>query len=536
MALESLHRDAHLGVHLDATKLTIGNAAFSRGSIAVTANGRTFDARVRLEAPDGFGDVRLNGALAWGASVAPEIDASRPMELAFDAKNLQLAAAKPFLEGTFAELDGAIDADVRARAKLAEKTGEISGRVALSKGVFEIPAIGSELRDAHAQITMHPWGTLRFDDVGAAGVTGRLSAHGTATLEGLRFVAASAHLEVPRNEPLPITVEGTSLGEASGTIDAKAQMAEEGRRVDVTLAVPSLHVELPQSTSHQVQSLDPDKTIQVGVHRPDGRFVLVALGPPQQARPEGAPRLHVAINLGRDVDIRRDHTLKLPLTGTPVVDVADTARLSGEITLLAGGEVEVQGKRFKIEKGTVNFTGQEPENPIVVATATYDAPDGTRVFADFTGPMKTGKVVLRSEPQHSPDEILAILLFGSPEGAFGAEQPPGRSEGAAAAATGLAGNFVAQGLNRALAGITGVELATRVDTSQAGNPRPELLVQVAKNVAIEAEYNLGTPGPGQNPDRTLLKIDWRFVRRWLLETTIGDKGSSWVDVLWNYRY
>ena len=56
--------------------------------------------------------------------------------------------------------------------------------------------------------------------------------------------------------------------------------------------------------------------------------------------------------------------------------------------------------------GTVNFTGQPTDNPVVVATAAYDSPDGTKGFADFVGPVKTGKLTLRSEPPHTTTRPL----------------------------------------------------------------------------------------------------------------------------------
>jgi translocation and assembly module TamB len=75
-----------------------------------------------------------------------------------------------------------------------------------------------------------------------------------------------------------------------------------------------------------------------------------------------------------------------------------------------------------------------------------------------------------------------------------------------------------------------------VDTSNAQNPRPEVGVQVARDVRVQVAYNLGLPAPGENPDRTLLVIDWRFLRKWSLSTTIGDRGSSIIDLLWQHRY
>jgi hypothetical protein len=44
------------------------------------------------------------------------------------------------------------------------------------------------------------------------------------------------------------------------------------------------------------------------------------------------------------------------------------------------------------------------------------------------------------------------------------------------------------------------------------------------------------PAPGEPRDTTLLTIDWRFKPRWSLETTVGDAGSDFLDLLRRHRY
>ena len=43
------------------------------------------------------------------------------------------------------------------------------------------------------------------------------------------------------------------------------------------------------------------------------------------------------------------------------------------------------------------------------------------MYADYRGRAKNGKLTLRSEPPLSQDEILSLLLFGTPDGSFGAD-------------------------------------------------------------------------------------------------------------------
>ena len=163
---------------------------------------------------------------------------------------------------------------------------------------------------------------------------------------------------------------------------------------------------------------------------------------------------------------------------------------------------------------------------MVVATAAYEAPDGTKVFADFVGPVKTGKLTLRSEPQLGQNEILALLLFGSSDGTFGQSAPPGQQGNDGTQAASLAGGVVTQGLNKAISGVTSVEVQTKVDTQESGDPRPEVEVALSREVSATIVYNLGVPPPGQNPDDTLLLVNWRFHKNYSAEATVGDKGTS----------
>ena len=101
----------------------------------------------------------------------------------------------------------------------------------------------------------------------------------------------------------------------------------------------------------------------------------------------------------------------------------------------------------------------------------------------------------------------------------------------AAAAAGAA----TQPLNRALdsLGIAG-GISTKIDTSQV-IPRPEVEVQNARDISIQVAWVLGTPPPGVN-DTTYVTLNWHFLRQWSLETTVGDAGTSVLDVVWRHRY
>jgi translocation and assembly module TamB len=534
IGIADLHRAASLDADLDLRGVTLSRTTLPRGKVRVTMKGGALAASARLDQADGFAEARATGAIAWGEQFAPSLDLARPVDITLRAKNFRADAAKPFVQGTVSELDGRIDTDAKIHVEPGGEDGRMDGAVVLRDGVIEVPQIGERFHAVRGSAVIRPWGTVRIDGVSAEAPTGRLTASAQAVMRGLRLDRAIAKVSIRRGESIPIAVEGVPFGRAYGDVTACAQMSPDGRRLDLDVDVPSLHVDLPRATAHAVQRLEPDETIRIGV-RAGGAFVPIPLGPPEAPRSPSDLAVHATVTLGDDVEVKRDPTIDIFAEGRTRIDVTDRAHVSGEIRLVRG-KLELQGKQFTVDHGVVSFVGDEPSDPEIVATAFWDGPDGTRVLADYTGRVSSGRLSLRSEPELSQDQILALILFGSPNGSFGAEPPPGREESAQAKAASMAGGLVTQGLNKAISGITGADITTRVDTSSANDPQPEIAMQLSKSVSARIGYKLGVPAPGENPDRTELTIDWRFFKDWSLTAIVGDQGSTALDVLWRRRY
>lgn len=535
--LKDFHENAEIDVALAIAGAGVGTAEIPRGTVEAMVKDGAAKAKVRLDQVGGKLELDAGLALAWGKRIVPEIDKSKALEARLYAKDLRAAIFAPFTGGAITDLDGRIDADARVSADVTGKNVKTDGYVTVRGATLVVASLGQEYRDINAKVKLSPGGVIDVDGITLSDGAGRLTGKATARFSDLDFVGANAGITIEKGEPLDVVIGGQVLGDAYGRVDVAVRNGARGMNVGV--AIPSLHVRLSESAGKAVQELEPRDDVRVGVIQ-GRKLVLVPLSkskdePEPPADGEKPLPIDIDVKLGDDVEVKRGAMVAAKLTGQPHVRLADGKTVvSGQIQI-PSGTLDLQGKKFTIEKGTVTFEGDDPSNPVVVATASWQAKDRTRVYADFIGPVKTGKVTLRAEPARTQSEILQLVVFGTADG-FNAPPQAGKKPGAGTqAATTVAGSAFTQGLDSALDGLTGIETQTRIDTTSSNNPRPEIEVVVSRDVSLRFAYVLGTP-PISEPDRSLGTVIYRFAPNWSISTTVGDRGKTTLDTIWQYRY
>ena len=534
ISVADLHADAHADAALTIDALSVGSVTYKSASIHLKADGHVLDGTVRIDQTDGFVETKAHAPASWGVAMIPALDRAQPLDFNLSAKNFRIAALLPFVDGTLDELDGRLDAETHVQLDPSKNTAQASGTMALSHGTVEAVAGGGELHDIAANLKLAPDGTLTLERLTAKGLTGQLEASGTAKLDGVSLQSAKAVIVIPSHAPIPLTASGTDVGNVDGRIELSELTSEGGKAMDVKVEVPQLRIALPEGSSTDPQALGEMAKVRIGAHRGDAlTFVLLPIDPVQPVAPPtkaGTTKLTMEAHLG-DVEVIRGTQLKVNLDGrVNVVNGGGAAQVTGQIHLKRGGVLDVQGKKFTVEDGTVTLVGADPSNPEVVVKASWTAPEGTVVYAVFDGPLKTGKVTLSSEPTLPQQEIVQLLLFGTADGTQAQTATPTDS------AIGTAGGQAAQPLNHALGQLGLGAFSAKIDTTQAANPRPEVEVQIARDISVQIAVVLGQPPPGVNPDHTLLTVDWRFLTKWSLASTVGDAGTTIFDLLWQRRY
>jgi translocation and assembly module TamB len=471
----------------------------------------------------GQAEVRLSAPFAWGDRLLPTSDGQ--LDGALQTHALRLSALLPLVEGSLSELDGKLDSNFKASIRQGET--QLTGQATLREGVLHMPSVGQRFTDIDARLSVSP-GSVTIDEFKAKGVSGGFEGQARATLAGLIPTSAQASLKIKENKKLPLTVEGESLGDVWGNVEASYQHDAAAQTNTIDVKLDKVHVELPEAPPQGLQDLAQPEYIRVGYRRRDQDFVPIALQLLSEPSEPSEQKTIVVVDLGT-VSVIKGQQARVDLTGKIQATLGDELDVQGKIETKRG-QLDISGKTFDIERGTVAFTGGKPDDPTIGAVARYDSPAGYTVYAEYTGTASKGKLAMRSEPALSQDEIMTLLLFGTPDGSLGA----GSSDSLSTAVS-VAGGTAAQGLNRAISDITDLDVSARVDTS-TGAPRPELVLQLTPRVAASVTEALGEPVPGQSPDRTFVTLDLRLANSWSFSTTVGDRGASAFDLIWRRRY
>lgn len=521
-------KNADVEAKLTSSSLVVGQIAISDVQAVARTDPNKVVAEVALKVGSGNAKATLDAGMHWGNRPVPELEHRGTARLETHAFNLETLS--PLLSGVVSEIGGVLDAETEIA--VTPDSTRLSGSAKLEHGVVQLPALGQRFSDMSARLAVAN-DQFKLEHLEARGTTGRVTATGSAQLDGFELRGARAELRIAEREAIPLTLEGAAIGDAWGNVKVAMALPPKGeRKIDVE--VPEFHLITPESGGGSLQSLDANDEIRVGARRADGKFVALPVQPLEPGESEatgGAPPVPLRINikLGNNITVERGRMAKVQLTGQLAVVVAGETDINGRIEV-RGGKLDVQGKTFEIERGVVTFDGPDPANPTITATARWDAP-GYTVYADYLGDVKTGRIKLHSEPPLTDSEIATLLLFGSPDGSVGGS---GSSSNEALAVSAV-GDTAAQGLNRALDKFTSLDVSARIDTT-TGSARPELVFQVSPRVAAKVTRAIGAPAFGESPDRTFLTLELRLKRAWALSALFGDKGASALDLIWRKRY
>lgn len=516
-----------LSANLEIKNLSALGKRVGEGTVELRMNGARFTVDSQVEDEFGTLEAHLDGALK-GTRHFAELTPGTPLVVRGSVKRFNAAVLSPVFAGVLDDFGGSLSGE--ANAELRAPAGEndpwrarVFGHLTLDEGEMTPTSMRLRLKGVKMNLTARPEGAYNLVEIKDLRAKARSSeenfqGQGTLYFDNLKWVGGRLSFSQTR---VPILSEGIELVTLTGKGQIDFEKAEDELRVK--LDVPELEAELPASSDHDLIALNENKTIQVTVGSKD------VFEKPEAS--SGGTHVVVSIHLGDRVRVKSP-IASVKLKGDPVLHYGEELTMAGSIALVPGGRIQVMGRVFIIEHGSVYFDNSDVSNPLIEITAAWRASDGVLIRASLSGRARSPKLEWSSDPPIPGGEtaVVARVLGGSSNGASN---------------TGLA--YGAAALNDLLgqSGVRGVELSAQSESGQQGQMARlsersresySAAFQISESVWFEGKYTQERAGPGSSPRSGFSgTIDWRFSPQWSARSEIGTLGTG-IDLLWQYRY
>lgn len=535
-------KSATVDGRIDFANLRVGGVPFQEAWLGLKVDAQAATGELALHGgQNGSVDVKGKVPLQWANAAKVKIAPGAPIDGSVDIKALRLKTIEPFVTA-IDQIDGKLDAHIGAHVTQGANgkwSGAPEGKVTIRDGELVLAAVGERWKDLTGDITIAS-GKVKVQQISMDSVRGgSAKVTADATLDGFSPKDFHVHVDTKR---FGVASSGAKVGDLSAKIGVEGAFkpTNDGRQeLDVTVTLDDATMDLASEAGKKVQQLDLDPSITIGE----------PVGPPPKAPapPGTGSPVHVKVNIPHPIWVRRDD-LRIAVNGDPKIDVDGVPKFSGEVRIEANPAsqlqqrswLEVLGKRFYIQESHVRFEGNADFDPALDIHVRWQAPDRTVVKIDVSGHLSTPKVTFDALDANgnsaglTQGEIMSLLVLGRRD-AGSAQQQQQAEQGAAAQAgtlvEGMTGAIVGQQLQKILPTSMSLQLGTQ--RSSAGYQHDNVYFEVAYNAGGS---QMGPTSIGQTQPKTTFGVEWRFAKMWSLMTTIGDTGSTLVDLLWHYRY
>jgi translocation and assembly module TamB len=554
----TVHLEGSLGsprltVRALADDVTLQDAPLGQASLVLSYA----DQRPRL-------DLQLDGAEGDGGRVqlAAESQADLGHLVRMGGASLRRLPVKAHLEAVGYDLkplscisdrvrmvEGRLGARLEVHGPLGAP--RVRGRLEWKDGRLGIAGLG-DYRDIH--LLMHGDDTrmvLEKLTARSGGGSARLTASAERR-DGGKVLLLSARGQIRR---FPIRVDGQRI--ASLSMDPRLSGRASLDHLDLRAELGKVDVRLAPGTRREVQPLHrlEDVVLYLGdqpLNRAQGKKhtdlaqarwqLLTGHAPPDSGssgRPRGhslagrVPRVSLEMSAPKNIWIRGpDINVELGLGPTFMLLAHPEPSIFGTV-LVRRGQIEVLGRRFRLEDSSVlRFTGP-PDRPILDLQAVHQPR-----HADFTvvltlkGPPDALETEVASpeHPEYAQADLLTAIATGRPP-----EEPAAISPSVDERAASLLGGLLADKVRNTLMRRLPIDVLN-IDPGEG-----------LRAVQLEAGTYLGDDlyvayvgrfggDPFLRENQNEVQLEYRLSQRWSFQAIYGDARRGTADLVWTKRY
>jgi translocation and assembly module TamB len=322
---------------------------------------------------------------------------------------------------------GSVSGEVALNGPLGDP--QLDGQIELKQVSLSVASIAQPLRDVNARIAVHGH-HLELSELTARDLHGKLRLSGAAELARDWSGKLSAELTTDR---FPIRRQGDVVGELTtktsfhGAIDHDLNLTGDVRVREGRFWVTG-------DTGADVQPLDRNDDIHFVDAKGRAEARELASVPKKRAPRQGLSLSTLSLKSEKDVwFMHKSFSVQVGLD-LKLLEEHEQEKLVGEVRI-ARGNLELLGKPFDIQKGSVRLTGDYPPDPELELKASFEPPAGQKLFVEVRG-RASSPIVSFSGAADTPEEAIAIVSgVGTP--------PPGAEQQAQSDARAFATNLTA---------------------------------------------------------------------------------------------
>jgi translocation and assembly module TamB len=262
-------------------------------------------------------------------------------------------------------------------------------------------------------------------------------------------------------------------------------------------------------------------------------FDLAALAGQVQSGPESAPsegmsnkvKLDIAVQTARDLNLTSSAVSLQGQANLHVVGTAADPVIVGR-TEFTSGDIFLMNKRYRIERGTIQFSNPNRTEPVLNLLLTTTISQ-YNLSLTFRGPLDKLQTSYISDPPLPTADIINLIARGK------------TTQQAAASASNLgASSLLAQGAASQVSGgvqkLAGLSSLSIDPTLGGNNSDPGARIAMQKRVTNNFLFTFATDVT--STQREIIQGEYQFNRRWSASVTRDENGGFAVDGKYRKRY
>ena len=465
---------------------------------------------------NGAGTMPLN--LSW--SDGWRADFADGMALRLQSSGVSLAFLNAFGGKAVDNIAGELSLDIQARG--SAKQPDLRGTFRLRDGKLKAIPLGVEIQTIAATGELDSRNvTLR--ELSAKAKDGEIRGSGSLALKNYDIGAVKLALTARR---WPAIETARHQVKVDGNVDIEGAVSAPRIKGQIIVIEGSLRPDLAFLEQSKVP-FKRDETIVIVKDNGAGRQ------PQGQARNASsdndivkAASVDLTVRTAGNVWIRHPDLLaelsgNVHATKAPQRDLDLTGRVD-----VVRGWFALQGRRFELERGAIEFTGGDKINPALNIVAKYRLPE-YQVDATINGTVEKPSLTLASQPRLEQGDILALLIFGRPINALSQNEQGALQKSAIGITSGYVAGRIANSVSEAL-GLASLGVDIREVDFSGGQ------VGFGRYLGSKTYVSMSQQLSGEHGRE--VKLEYQIAPDWKLGTSTTSTGANAIDLIWHKRY